>query len=107
MPLGPKHIIKKRRPVKPKDLQRRLGKFSMTRDVIIDSPALARKVLQGCIVVRAEHLWDGDIIEYIAIHPRFDPVPEGSIAPTYVISITVPGNILSWTKAKGIKWTSI
>ncbi|KKL89212.1 hypothetical protein LCGC14_1916960 [marine sediment metagenome] len=87
MPLDPKHVIKKRRSVRPKDLQRRLGKFSITRDVIINTPALARKALQGCIVVRAENLWDGEAIEYTAIHPRFDPVPVGSMAPEYIIQI--------------------
>jgi hypothetical protein len=60
-----------------------LGKFRISRELIQKSPEAALAVLEGCLVVRAELQWESDAIEYVALHPDFDELQPGEIAPTY------------------------
>ena len=62
---------------------RRLGKFWIRGDVIAESPSDVMKIMGQCVIIRAEHLYASDAIEYIAYSPQFATVKEGEIAPTY------------------------
>lgn len=65
--------------------QRRVGKFSISRDMIENGPELVKQILGKCVVVRAEMMFDRDAIEYIAFCDEFDEVYLGSRPPSYAI----------------------
>lgn len=76
---------------------RRLGKFTIPRDIIEDTPALAQEILSTVIVVRAEMLWDRDALEYIGISHSFESLPCGARAPWYDY-IMEQGRFGGWVK---------
>lgn len=61
----------------------RLGRFTLTRACIDQDRDAARLVMSACIVVRAEMRWAEDAIDYTAISPHFEAVPEGNVIPIY------------------------
>ena len=74
--------------IKPK-----IGRFSISIDVIQDNSDMVKEVFKGLIVVRAEMLYHSQAIEYTALGDCFDTVPEGEIPPYYLplISKTAVG----------------
>lgn len=67
-------------------LKRRVGRFFVSQEQIEDYGLLwATMVLHGCLVVRAERLWQGDGIEYTAINRAFDEIGKFEEAPWYDI----------------------
>jgi hypothetical protein len=75
---------------------RRLGAFKISRRLIDECPQDALAILDGCLVLRAECLLYDDTVEYYAIHPEFDHVPEYQPIPVYVA--TVSGGKRCWRK---------
>lgn len=69
-----------------------LGRFTISKQSIEDQPNIVRAVMQGMIVVRAEMLYPGDAIEYVALWDRFEPVEPGKMIPFYDIRVTLPGD---------------
>lgn len=68
---------------------KRIGKFSITRDLIDAAPeAVRRLVMSNVIVLRAELMAHMDAIEYIAISDEFEEVEPGMMPPDYVVTIT-------------------
>lgn len=65
----------------------RVGRFLISLHKINDRPA-ALATLAGCIVVRAESLWNQGAIEYIAICDEFDEVAICDETPTYQAILT-------------------
>ena len=73
---------------------RRIGRFVLNRNFIEANKELAREIMGRCIVVRCEMVYYSDALEYIALSPDFDEIPEHSIAPEYqVICTDNEGNI--------------
>jgi hypothetical protein len=70
---------------------RRIGRFYFDDYGIDERPDMARAVLAGCIVLRAEHLPHRQAFEYIAQHPSFRAVPLGEELPLYNAEITTNG----------------
>jgi hypothetical protein len=67
-------------------LARRLGKFEISIRMIRDTTMLNPVVfnLMGkVIIVRAEDMFVKQAIEYMAISPEFDEVPDGCEIPWY------------------------
>lgn len=63
---------------------RRLGRFFVHDRFLVDlEPGEVPPVFQGMVVLRAESSWIRPGIDYLAMHPQFDEVPEGSIVPVY------------------------
>ena len=67
-------------------LMERRGAFKLTRKLITDSPDMVMKIMGNVIVVRAEHLFMIDAVEYQAYSPLFRIVPEGAETPTYTFA---------------------
>jgi hypothetical protein len=67
--------------------QRRVGKFQISDDIIDEQPQVARAVLSGLIVLRAEALHHAYAIEYIAAGDQFEPITLGEMVPMYTVSI--------------------
>lgn len=67
-------------------MNRRLGTFNISREMIEDDEAAVKLALSGLIVVRAEQLWDGGCIAYVAICDDFEELQEGDAAPPYQIN---------------------
>jgi hypothetical protein len=71
-------------PRQPKIIK--VGKFSVSRRVIDEQPALARKLMRDIIIVRAEMSYVQDSIEYIGICDEFEPISELTPVPEYNIT---------------------
>lgn len=67
---------------------RRLGQFAIDSALIVHDPAAVRTALEGCIIVRAELLYDVQAIHYVALHDEFYEVPPGQPAYRYVCELT-------------------
>lgn len=63
--------------------QRRLGRFGILGSDVNQDPATAFWLMEGMLVVRAEHMFARDMIEYTAYHEDFDPLPMGQEPPWY------------------------
>jgi len=63
--------------------ERRLGKFTVTRDLIRKSPECVRQVMGECIIWDVQRYEAHGSVTYVAESPRFDLVPEGHLIPEY------------------------
>ena len=74
---------------------RKIGKFRINRYEIEDNPAEVKRLFHGMIVVRAEHLFYDNSIEYIALDDGFDPVKDGESCPEYepIFNVTENGHV--------------
>ena len=62
---------------------KRLGRFAVAMNIIHESPVMAQLMLSGMVIVRAEHRYDLNAIEYMALCDDFDEVSAGYEAPYY------------------------
>ena len=63
---------------------KRLGQFSISRDLVDGSPWIVQRIMSQCIIIRAELMHINNVIEYHAISHRFDLVKDGEITPRYM-----------------------
>ena len=63
----------------------------MSRQLVERDPETARAVMGRVIVVRCEMMYHTDTLEYMALSPDFDDVPQGMIAPEYEVHISDGG----------------
>jgi hypothetical protein len=70
------------------DLRNRIGKFYISRSLVLDYPELVQKVLSKVVVVRCESVFHSDSFEYIAFSNRFDICEEGYAPPVYIPIMT-------------------
>jgi hypothetical protein len=70
---------------------RRVGRFEISRKLIEDRPDIVRSIMGRCIVIRCETIYYTDAIEYTALSPDFNEVPEGRTIPRYVIEVSENG----------------
>lgn len=68
-------------------MNRRIGRFAMSRQLVERDQETARAVMGRCIVVRCEMMYAHDIFDYMALSPDFDEVPQGMIIPEYDVII--------------------
>ena len=80
-------------------MDKRIGRFAMSRQLVERDPETARAVMGRCIVVRCEMMYEHDTLEYIAISPDFDEVPYGEIAPEYSVAISDGGKRIEFKRA--------
>lgn len=62
---------------------RNIGKFSVAWEVIDRWPEDVIKGLEGVLILRAESIHHRQAIEYVGIHPDFEPVPIGNEPAVY------------------------
>jgi len=70
-------------------MKRRLGKFSIARKFIDDSPQLVQEIMSQCIILEAKYSPVHDTIEYLAICDQFQEVLEGHIPMVYIIKVSI------------------
>ena len=63
-------------------LSNRVGKFSLSKAFIKDSPDVCMQIMGKVIVLRAEYMWN-DTVEYVAISNEFRELKEGETPPYY------------------------
>ena len=68
-------------------VNQRVGKFNIDRYLIDNDPSSVRKIMGQCIVIRAEHMFMNDAVEYIAISDHFDNRERGALIPEYNVII--------------------
>lgn len=82
-------------------MKSRRGRFSISRRLIDDVPKAALAILSGCVVVRAECMWDTEIVEYTAFGEHFEVVADYNMTPCYrpVVKDLVGGKYaVTWEK---------
>jgi hypothetical protein len=80
-------------------MDKRIGRFEMSRELIERDPETARAIMGRCIVVRCEMMYEHDTLEYVALSPDFDEVQQGMIAPEYDVIISEGGNRIEFKLA--------
>ena len=72
------------------ELMKHRGRFTLTRYFIEDIPAeVLFLVFKDMVILRTtEDLW-GDRLEYLAVSPKFDFVPECERAPEYKAELQI------------------
>lgn len=80
-------------PVRRESPSRRYGRFTAPSQWAQQFRTDLKRVMGLCIVVRAEHLFVSDSIEYYAISDRFRNVPHGEIVPEYQWFFSADGDV--------------
>lgn len=76
--------------------KRHVGKFRISRYLLNNSSSAEMLRLMGhFIIVRAEHRFTGDFLEYEGYSPLFDSILEYEIIPEYHILVTSTGKIVA------------
>lgn len=81
------------RPVRPASEARGYGRFTVPAWLAHEFSTDLKRVMGKCIVVKAEHLFYGDRIEYWALSEHFRHVPLGEICPEYRWHFTSEGDM--------------
>lgn len=80
-------------------MERRIGRFAMSRQLVEHDPETARAVMGRVIVVRCEMRYHSDTLEYVALSPDFAEVPQNMIAPEYDVLISDGGKRIEFKPA--------
>jgi hypothetical protein len=75
----------------------RAGTFTIQTHYIDDEPELVLRVMEGCIVIKAQKIPGKDEIAYVALAEHFEEVPLDELVPEYDIDISDEGQV-QWTK---------
>lgn len=75
----------------------RIGKFSIDRETIEDTPAIVQEILSTVIVVRAEYMWDTNAVEYTGLSHSFEANPPGTRPSRYMPQVK-DGHFEKWVK---------
>tara|TARA_R110000868_G_scaffold7251_1_gene39668 strand:- start:104 stop:376 length:273 start_codon:yes stop_codon:yes gene_type:complete len=67
------------------NIDRRLGRFFISSQILREQPESLRTLFAKMIVVEAQMRWERDSVEYLAMSDRFEPVEEGVMCPIYDI----------------------
>lgn len=86
--------------------ERRFGRFRIYRGQLRDTP---HRVLEfflrlKMLILKAEYLPELDGLEYTIVHPSFAPVPQGRIAPLYMLAYSAESIGGGRTEEKIIGW---
>ena len=68
-------------------MERRYAKFNIHRRFMDDHPEAVLKMMEKMLVLRAEHLYAYDGIEYTVWHKYFPLVRPGSEAPLLTVDV--------------------
>lgn len=82
------------------DLQRRIGRFFVDRNLMDHAPELVARILAGKIIVRAQLVWERDAFEYVALAPDFAPAMLGEAPPEYRLMIDPKTQGISFARAQ-------
>jgi len=80
-------------------MDRRIGRFAMSLQLAEQNPETARAVMGRCIVVRCEMMYAHETLEYVALSPYFDEVPQGMIVPEYDVVISDGGRRIEFKRS--------
>lgn len=80
-------------------MDRRIGRFAMSRQLVERDPETARSIMGRCIVVRCEMMYASKTLEYVALSPEFDEVPQGEITPGYDVIISEGGKRIEFKRS--------
>ncbi len=74
----------------PADIDCRVGRFTISRDMLGRAPGAMMAVLEGCIIVRCELMHYRDEFDYVALHAAFEPVERGQMPHEYRANVLQP-----------------
>lgn len=67
----------------PHPLTRRIGRFSISEDMLRDNPDAVLAVMAKCVILRCEHRYDTQSFDYAAMSYEFDEVDRFCVPPEY------------------------
>ncbi len=76
---------------------RRVGRFSVSAEIINEAPDVMRQIMGYVIVIRAESMLYNNSIEYHAICEDFDVLTEGEMLPEYNVLCSQDDDTLTVT----------
>lgn len=84
-------------PVSP--LTKRLGRFRISRALLMRTPEAIQPLFAKIIVVEAVMRWESDSVEYVAMSELFELLDAGVMAPAYAITFRTDdkGNVNGFT----------
>lgn len=62
---------------------RRLGRFHIHADLVMDMHPAVTRIMGMCTILRAEHNLASNAVEYQALCFKFKPIAQGTIMPEY------------------------
>lgn len=68
--------------------ERRLGRFTISTNVIDTSPEIVMLCLSKVVVVRAEMMFAEQYVEYTGFSPLFDKLAIGALIPLYELVVS-------------------
>jgi hypothetical protein len=86
------------------DFLKRRGSLSISGELIHDNPELLAEALNGFLVLRAEHIFITNCMEYSGCHASFDPLSSMQVIPQYNIKITKNVNPETEETTYTFKW---
>lgn len=78
----------------------KIGKFSISDELVKQNPEAVKKVMGQCVILRAEFIYSSRVFEYEAISDLFEEVDEGCISPEYLMGLNSQGKVTA-NKIKG------
>lgn len=66
---------------------RKVGRVQIEDSLIEDHPDVVMAIMGRMIVIRAEHLFAQDCVEYVALCDDFSTVPQGGAIPLYTATL--------------------
>lgn len=79
-------------------MNKRIGRFAISKQLIEHDPDTARAILGRCIVVRCEMIYAHDTLEYVALSQDFDEVSQREIVPQYDVIISDGGKRIEFKR---------
>ena len=79
------------------ELMKRRGRIRIPTEYVNEHPYLVMDILSKCIVVRCEHIYTENMLDYWAYSWLFDEVPQGEMIPGYEIHVR-------WYKNRKPEW---
>lgn len=79
-------------------MNKRIGRFAMSTQLVERDPETARAIMGRCIVVRCEMMYAYNTLEYMALSPDFDEVHQGDIVPEYNVIISESGKRIEFKR---------
>jgi len=70
------------------DLENRIGKLTISKDLLLENPEGMMLIMSKLIIIRCEYFYHLDSFEYIALSYEFDIIDKGTVPPRYKVWVT-------------------
>jgi hypothetical protein len=85
-------------------MDKRIGKFRISREIIENHPETARAIIERCTVIKGEWVLYSSALECLAFSPEFDELPLDEFplldepVPMYIVEINENGTCIKFKR---------